>query len=75
MANTQMHLTSNPHFYVTILRDSQRGFLLGPYVGEAEALANVQRGRELALAADAFACFDAFGTASSTRTVRTVFGI
>lgn len=50
-------------FYVTIRRGSRTGFLLGPYERYDDALANVERGRRLAVAADPFAHFDAFGTA------------
>jgi len=65
-------------YYVTIVRSaSQRGFLLGPYTNHADAIANVERGRKLAQAADAWADFDSFGTASvaGERQPLPVFGL
>jgi hypothetical protein len=63
-------------FYVTIKRGDRTGWLLGPYATHDLALASVDRGRELAVKADTWASFDAFGTASvPTGTARkTVFG-
>lgn len=49
-------------YYVTIIRGKRVGFLLGPYSSHDEALTNVDRGKDLAIKADAWADFDAFGT-------------
>ena len=63
-------------FYVTVRNGDQTGFLLGPYETHEEALANVQRGRELANTTDQWAHFYAYGTASlpTSMTPKTVFG-
>lgn len=61
-------------FYVSIRTGRRVGFLLGPYASHMTALANVRRGRDLAIQADPSAAFAAFGTASHPRTVPTVFG-
>lgn len=60
-------------YYVTVRDAGKTGFLLGPYRTHGESLEQVDRGRELALAADPFACFYAFGTARAPER-RTVFG-
>lgn len=54
-------------FFVTCVREagkpSQRASpILGPYATHGEALANVDRGRSMAEAKDAWSHFDAFGT-------------
>lgn len=54
-------------FFVSIVRDpgtkgQRTGLVLGPYATHEEALANVDRGRVMASAADPFTAFDAFGT-------------
>ncbi len=59
-------------FYVSIKRGmhpstTKRGILLGPYDTHQEARDNVQRGANLACAADPAANFDAFGTCSAPR--------
>ena len=68
-------------FYVSIKRGMhptkiKRGILLGPYETHQEARDNVQRGADLACAADARANFDAFGTCSAPRSkpLKVVFG-
>lgn len=62
-------------FYVTIRCGARVGFLLGPYASQMTALANVDRGRQLAeQARPDQADFAAFGTASLPRTRPTVFG-
>ncbi len=70
------HRLGDRRFYVTIVRDQRVGYLLGPYQGHQEAVNNVERGRKLACAADSWADFDAFGTASlsANKGRRTVFG-
>lgn len=50
-------------YYVSIIRSSrQRGLLLGPYRTHRAAELAVDDGRALAVAADPWAEFDAFGT-------------
>jgi hypothetical protein len=60
-------------FYVTVKRGEQTGFLLGPYETHEEALANVDRARQLAHDVDPFSAFDAFGTARSKMLIPAVF--
>jgi len=69
------HRQGEKGFYVTIIRGTQVGYLLGPYPSHQEAIDNVERGRKLATTADSWADFDAFGTASlpAEITKRTVF--
>jgi hypothetical protein len=66
------------HFYVTIVRSPrQRGFLLGPYSSKESAELMVDLGRALALKADHWATFDAFGVTKLTtgkQPVKAVFG-
>ena len=64
-------------FYVTVRDAGRTGFLLGPYRTHRQALANVERGRELAEKADRWAHFYAFGTAkvAGFTIARTVFGV
>lgn len=51
-------------FFVTVRNDVGRvGWLLGPYEEHTEAVANVDRGRNLAEKADPWSSFYAFGTA------------
>jgi len=64
-------------YYVSVKDDRGRtGYLLGPYDGHEEALANVRRANDLACDADRRAVFYSFGTCSvpADRTIRTVFG-
>lgn len=64
-------------FYVTAHSGGRTAALLGPYVSHMTALANVERGRRLALerfSHDPEVEFAAFGTASLRKTVRTRFG-
>lgn len=65
-------------YYVTVRDGSRTGWLLGPYETHAEALANVQRGNDLANRADPRAHWYAFGTArirdAATPLPRAVFG-
>jgi hypothetical protein len=67
-----------PHgdFYVTAKDAGRTGFLLGPYEDARDALANVDRGRDLACGVDDRAVFYAFGTARAPigTEIRTVFG-
>src|SRR5436305_14155355 len=60
-------------YYVTVRDAGRAGFLLGPYRRHREALADVDRGAELARAADPRAAFYAFGTARAPER-RAVFG-
>lgn len=62
-------------YYVTVRDGGRTGFLLGPYLSRAEALANVERGKNLAATANGYAWFYAYGTASypARRPVRVVF--
>jgi len=63
-------------FYVTVRREKRTGWLLGPYATHQEAIDNLSRGLKLAIEADPWAAFDAFGTCSlpvGTK-VKTVFG-
>jgi hypothetical protein len=63
-------------YYVTVRDDGRTGFLLGPYATHNAALAQVDRGREMADAATPWAAFYAFGTSSvpADAAVKTVFG-
>lgn len=51
-------------YYVTAREGRKTAFLLGPYVSHPEALARVERGKELAERTDPYAWFYAYGTAS-----------
>jgi hypothetical protein len=53
-------------YYATCQDAGRTGWLLGPFETHAEALACVDDARRLAEAADPFAHFYAFGTASHT---------
>ncbi|KKK97696.1 hypothetical protein LCGC14_2650160 [marine sediment metagenome] len=70
------HREGEKRFYVTIIRDTRVGFLLGPYSNHQEAVDHVEHGRKLATGADFWADFDSFGTVSLPAEVskRTVFG-
>lgn len=61
-------------FYVTVRSGDRAGFLLGPYPTHEEALRNVARGKTLANEANCWAHFYAFGTASASKAIKTVFG-
>jgi hypothetical protein len=63
-------------YYVSVVNGLFYGLLLGPYDTHAEALANVDRGRSLADAADPRSHWYAFGTARNTNPEprKTVFG-
>lgn len=54
----------NEAFYVTVKDGPRTGFLLGPYPTHEEALANVERGKGLALESDGASrsWFYAYGT-------------
>lgn len=54
------------HFYATIRRGKRFGYLKGPYDTHEEALGNVKDAKARAEKTDAFASFDAFGTAKYT---------
>jgi hypothetical protein len=64
-------------FYVTVRDAGRTGFLLGPYGDVRDALENVDRGREMAQAANSRAVFYSFGTSRLPigTAVRTVFGV
>jgi hypothetical protein len=63
-------------YYVTVRDAGRTGFLLGPYTDYLEVLANIDRGRKLAQAADCRAVFYAFGHSRLPvgTPCRTVFG-
>lgn len=64
-------------FYVTVRDAGRTGFLLGPYADIRDALAEVPRGRELAIEnADCRAVFYAYGTSRLPigTAIKTVFG-
>ena len=61
-------------YYVTVRDAGRTGFLLGPYSTHDEARMNVGRARDLARKHDDRAAFYAFGTASTPKARRTVFG-
>ena len=68
--------TMTGKYYVSVVEGKRRGFLLGPYDTHAEAKANVARGRKLAVKADPWAEFYAFGTCRITALkVKAVFGL
>lgn len=62
-------------WYVTVKDGARTGFLLGPYETWRAAEGMVDRGRELACAADAWAHFYAYGVTKVTgaKVARTVF--
>jgi hypothetical protein len=65
-------------YYVTVRDAGRTGWLLGPYKTHKQALAQVDRGHDLACEADRWACFYAYGTASLPAEVeqpKTVFGV
>lgn len=66
-------MNETPLYYVTVRDAGRVGFLLGPYATHEEALASVERGRDLAEKSDPYSWFHAFGTTSTTRQIRTVF--
>lgn len=51
-------------FFVSCRKGTANGLVLGPYDTHEEALANVERGREMAEKADPWSLFYAFGTLS-----------
>lgn len=65
-------------FYVTVVDGGRTGYLLGPFATHGEALANVERGKALAVKHNTRACFGeyAYGTASAPHgtNILTVFG-
>jgi len=62
------------HFYVSVLDGNRKGYLLGPYDTHQEALDNVKRGTKMAYDSDTKAPWYAYGTASTERILKTVFG-
>lgn len=50
-------------FYVSVMNGTQRGLLLGPYPHQSDALANVDRARDLACVVDPWAHHYTYGTA------------
>lgn len=65
---------SKKHYYVSVVDGPRKGLLLGPYATHEEALAQVERGKELANKADPRAAFYGYGTAGSDEVFKTVFG-
>ena len=64
-------------FYATVLNDEgDSRFLLGPYETHGEALATVERAKDLAIEYDRRAFWYAYGTASAPADVeiKTIFG-
>jgi hypothetical protein len=55
-----------PVFYVTSQRGSRTALLLGPYSTGADALTDVDAGRDLACQVDEFAWFDGYGVTQVT---------
>jgi hypothetical protein len=71
----EIQIRRGARFYVSAALDGRFALLLGPYVSHMTALANVDRGRRLALASgDRRAPFSAYGTISLPTTRPTVFG-
>lgn len=69
--------TNHPAYFVFVIdpeNPRKKGLLLGPYETPDEALANVNRGRELAKDADPWAGFYGYGIASGEER-KTVFGV
>ncbi len=64
-------------YFVSVRDAGKVGFLLGPYATHAEALRNVERGKELGEKANSWAVFYAFGTCSAPmgHVKNTVFGV
>ena len=67
-------------YYVTVIdpESGRKGFLLGPYRTQTEALHNVRRGKELAHQHDYKAAWYGYGTAGApveAAPIKTVFGI
>jgi hypothetical protein len=58
-------------FYVSMIDGPRKALLLGPYASHMTALANVGRGRRLAIERYPFATY---GTASAATTLPTAFG-
>lgn len=54
-------------YYVSIVRDTRRGLLAGPFATHTESLAMVDRARTMACELDQWAWFDLFGTMSLPR--------
>ncbi len=67
---------SEREYFVSVINNGRKGFLLGPYATHEEALGQVERGKELAMKADPWAHFYAYGTCSAPVGLvpRTVFG-
>ena len=61
-------------FYVSAVEGHKVSYLLGPYDTRREAVANVERGRKLAVEADQWAEFYAFGTCRTAQQIKAVFG-
>ena len=53
-------------FYVTVIRGKRVGYVLGPFITHAAALARVETGRTLGAAADPRSVFDVWGTTKVT---------
>lgn len=54
-------------YYVSIIRDTRKGLLAGPFPTHTEALAMVDRARDAAYEVDPRSWFDLFGTCSLPR--------
>ena len=64
------------YYYVSVRNGPKYGLLLGPYFTHAEALANVERGTQLAMSTDneTWTWFYAYGTVKLSSRKKTVFG-
>jgi hypothetical protein len=70
-----VHVAAGQRFYVSAMNGPLRGLLLGPYASHMMAILNVNRGRRLVGRRLGSAGFSyGYGTASSARTLPTVFG-
>lgn len=71
---SQLHLSDKPYHYVTVIDGSRKGFLLGPYTCEADAIANIKRGKDMAIENQRDAIWYAYGHAASSAQIKSVFG-
>jgi hypothetical protein len=62
-------------YYVSIIRDKRKGLLAGPFATHTEALAMVDRARDMAYEVDSRAWFDLFGTCSLPRDLSNPKGV
>lgn len=61
------HHTDSRDYYVSVQRDNRRALVAGPFATHTEALALVDKAREVACGLNSWHDFDAFGTASLPR--------